>query len=306
MNRPTVLVLMAAYNGAKWIQDQVQSILAQADVKVALVISDDGSTDRTRSLLDRFTLDERVTLSSPTSPTGSAAQNFLWLIRNRSAENFSFVAFADQDDLWDVDKLSRACEALGAGGAGGYSCAVTAWWSGGREVILSQLDRATESDFLFEGAGQGCTYVLTAAFYQRIRAFLIQNPALTASLHFHDWAIYALSRSWRIPWTFDPAPKMKYRQHGANDTGARASIGGIVRRFRLIKAGWYGRQIATIARICFAAAPADPVIAEWHGLLAAPVGLARWYRLARFCLRGGRRRLSDKTALLIAIVSGRI
>jgi rhamnosyltransferase len=304
MKRPGVLVLLAAYNGAKWIREQVESILAQRDVDVELVISDDGSTDGTRSLLEGLALDARVTLNSSPTPSGSAAQNFLWLIRNTAAGQCGFIAFADQDDVWDLGKLARACAALNAGEAGGYSCAVTARWGSGREVTLSQADRATESDFLFEGAGQGCTYVLTAAFFQRLRAFFLQNPSLTQNLHFHDWAIYALSRTWRIPWAFDPASMVKYRQHGENDTGARVSVAGIGRRLRLIRAGWYGQQIAGIAQMCRAASPADPVIEQFRGLLAEPAGLARRFRLARFCLRGGRRRRSDRTALLIAVVCG--
>jgi rhamnosyltransferase len=304
MTRPKVLVLLAAFNGRKWITAQIESILNQVDVDVHLTISDDGSADGTAALIDGFTVDQRVRTTSPPVPTGSAAQHFLWLIRSTPAEGYDFVSFADQDDIWLQDKLFRSCAALGRSGAQAYSSAVTAFWSDGREKKLTQVAQPTASDFMFEGAGQGCTYVLSIAFYRRLRAFFIEHAAETERLHYHDWAIYALSRSWRVDWFFDQEPSLRYRQHGENDTGARNSVGGIRKRLSLIRKGWYSAQLRTIANICFAAFPQDSVISEWHELLARPRGPVRTWRIANFCLRGGRRRCSDKVILVTAVVVG--
>ena len=157
-------MLLACYNGAEWIAEQVSTVLGQVDVAVDLVVSDDGSSDDSISVLEHWSTDERVTVMSAESPTGSAAQNFFRLIRNAGADRHDYVAFSDQDDVWATHKLSRACEMLHAGGAAGYSCAVVAYWENGRAAVLRQNSRLTASDFLFEGAGQGCTYVLTAEF----------------------------------------------------------------------------------------------------------------------------------------------
>jgi rhamnosyltransferase len=162
----------------------------------------------------------------------------------------------------------------------------------------------TKSDFLFEGAGQGCTYVVTGNFYRRLRAFFTQQVSQTELLHYHDWAIYALSRSWQAHWIFDQEPMMRYRQHGGNDTGARASLGGIIRRLCLIKSGWYMRQMRVIAQLCLAADSSNSTIVEWNELLSLPTGLIRRYRIARFCMQGGRRRRSDNMVLLIAAIAG--
>jgi rhamnosyltransferase len=302
--RPKVLVLLAAFNGAEWIVEQIESILNQAGVDLDILVSDDGSTDVTVALLERFANDQRVRVTSPPVPTGSAAQNFLWLIRSTPADRYAYVALADQDDIWHQEKLIRGCSTLAGRGAAGYSCAVTAFWNDGNETTLHQVDMVTRSDFLFEGAGQGCTFVLTAAFYLRLRTFLLQHATQTEFLHFHDWAIYALSRSWKLAWIFDQKPMMRYRQHGSNDTGARATIDGITRRLALIRSGWYLRQLLAIAQICLAAAPADFAIAEWYGLLTRPRGLVRKYRIARFCCKGGRRRLVDNAILVGAVIAG--
>jgi rhamnosyltransferase len=304
MIRPKVLVLMAAYNGSKWIVEQIETILGQVSVDVDLLISDDGSTDGTLDQLERYANDPRVRTLSPASPSGSAAQNFLWLIRNTSAENYAFVALSDQDDIWHENKLFRACSALNHRNAAGYSCAVTAFWADGREATLRQADRVTKSDFMLEGIGQGCTFVVARDHYRRLRAFFCQNSTEAAHLHYHDWAIYAISRSWKVRWIFDQEPMMNYRQHSRNDTGARVTFRGIIMRLRLIKDGWYTRQLREIAQLCSAADPSDATIAEWNAILGLPPGLIRRYRIAVFCLMGGRRRRIDNLVLLFAAMVG--
>jgi len=303
-NRPKVLVLLATYNGSPWISEQILSILGQADVAVRLVISDDGSSDDTLRKVQSFSSDDRVAVTSNSSPSGSAAQNFLWLIRNTSAEGYSHISFADQDDIWCEHKLIRACSALGVRGCGGYSCATKAFWADGRERILRQGDRLTPSDFLFEGAGQGCTYVLTSDFYERLRQFLRGNAKLTRRVHYHDWLIYAVSRAWGETWAFDGEPLVRYRQHHHNDTGAKKSLRGVIKRFSLIRCGWYASQIQQIAEICATAAPTALALKQWYELLLRPRGVRRSSKIVRFCIKGGRRRGSDKAVLVAAALAG--
>jgi len=304
MAPPRVLVLLAAYNGATWIKEQIDSILGQIGVEVDLIVSDDGSSDGTPELLSVLADGKRVRTTCPALPTGSAAQNFLFLIRSTPADRYDYVALADQDDIWDRDKLALACARIGDEDAVAYSCAVRAFWENGREKTLRQSTRLTRSDFLFEGAGQGCTFVLRSEFYEPLRAFLVNNPELTKTLHFHDWAIYAICRSWRLQWVFDQRAHLRYRQHANNDTGARASVAGIGKRLTLIRDGWYARQLNEIAAICTAAAPSDPLLSAWRGLLDSPHDLKRKTCMLRFCLQGCRRRALDKVAVLTAILAG--
>jgi rhamnosyltransferase len=146
--------------------------------------------------------------------------------------------------------------------------------------------------------------VVARDHYRRLRTFLCQNDADSAQLHYHDWAIYAISRSWKVRWIFDQEPMMNYRQHSSNDTGARVSSNGIIMRLRLIKNGWYTRQLRVIAQLCSAANPSDATIAEWNAILGLPRGFMRRYRIAWFCLMGGRRRRSDTLVLFFAAMVG--
>jgi rhamnosyltransferase len=304
MRRPRFLVLLAAYNGSRWIAEQIKSILAQTGVEVDVLISDDGSSDATPELLRAIADGKPIALTSPEQPTGSAAQNFFFLIRTASADNYDFVALADQDDIWEEAKLARACSQLRDADAAAYSCAVRAFWDDGREAVLRQSAALTASDFLFEGAGQGCTFVLTSKFYSRLRALLLSNAALSRNLHFHDWTVYAVSRCWNLRWVFDQEPQVRYRQHAFNDTGARASLVGVARRLSLIRNGWYVRQLRAIAAICAAAAPTERPLETWRDLINSPPRLSRKVRLLQFCLNGGRRRRLDNIILVVAIIAG--
>ncbi len=297
-------MLLAAYNGAQWIAEQLASILAQQAVQVHIVARDDGSADETAARLAVAARDPRLTLSAPGPPSGSAAQNFFNLIRQSPADEFEYVAFSDQDDVWHSQKLSRAVGMLNQSNCAGYSCATTAFWPDGRRVLLRQNPNPTRGDFLFEGAGQGCTFMLSAALYGRFRELAMRHPALTANLHYHDWAIYAASRAWGMKWHFDPRSFVDYRQHAGNDTGARGTYGSLSKRLSLIRTGWYRAQLGHVAELCHRSAPGTALIEQWRQLLARPDGWSRRLQVVRFCLMNGRRRSSDKAVLVLAALAG--
>jgi rhamnosyltransferase len=299
-----VLILLASRNGARWIRQQLASILAQEDVEVRVAIRDDASRDTTLLEIAAFTPDDRVRLAPVSAPTGSAAQNFLALILENPADEFEYVAFSDQDDIWHPDKLARACRMLSAERSAGYSSATIAVWPDGSTAALEQANAATSADFLFEGAGQGCTFVLRAEFYSRVRAFVREHHPLTRVVRYHDWMVYALARAWGESWIFDSRPSTSYRQHGENDTGARTTLAAARKRLALIRNGWYRNQLEAIAAICAAAAPASPVVARWTSLLATKGTWRRRLQIASFCLRGGRRKRLDNIVLICSAVAG--
>ena len=90
---PRFLVLMAARNGGTWIRRQLDSVLAQIDVDVTILVRDDGSDDSTREIVAALArTDGRVRLHPDHAATGSASANFFELIRLADAGAADYVA----------------------------------------------------------------------------------------------------------------------------------------------------------------------------------------------------------------------
>lgn len=98
-----IVVCMATYNGEKFISEQIDSILNQSYSDFSLYISDDGSTDETLSIINRYiNLDDRIILLNKHDSTGSAKKNFLYLLEHVEGDLF---LFCDQDDIWTNDHI---------------------------------------------------------------------------------------------------------------------------------------------------------------------------------------------------------
>lgn len=299
-----VLVLLASFNGNQWLDAQVQSILRQKNVRIKLVVGDDLSNDTS---IDRLRVtaigDDRIQIIQFQERSGGAGQNFIRLLGVVDISEFDFVSFSDQDDVWDAEKIIRAVGLLNSSNSDGYSSAVTAFWPDGKEKMLKQSDKLSDIDFLFEGMGQGCTFVLGSDFARKIQDFIRTHRGLTLNIHYHDWLIYALSRVMRRRWVFDNQSMMRYRQHEGNDTGARNALAGIIKRIHLIRGGWYSAQvreiIAVASTLCAEVIP-DDFISVW----IREDSVQRRLSLAWILLRRGRRRLLDRIVLALSSLLG--
>jgi rhamnosyltransferase len=307
LSLPSVLVLVATRNGEKWLPTQLSSVLRQIGVLVQVHVRDDNSTDSSRDIVQRAArVDSRLTLSDDHSSKKSAAGNFFELIRSAGTDGVDYVALCDQDDDWSGTKLHRAVTMLRSVRADGYSAAVEAEWPDGRIAVMSQSSAIREADYLFEGAGQGCTFVLSVQLFKRVQSLVQRDAGLVAQLHYHDWAIYALARTLGYVWYFDITSTMRYRQHAANDTGARSSLSGIRKRMELISSGWYARQVNAISHLVQAANKDDRRTADWLAIESTPKTLKRALRKTIFVARYGRRKFSDRMILILATLMGRL
>lgn len=311
VDRPRVLVLMATRNGVPWLTEQISSLLSQESVDLKVLVSDDASTDGTLDVLRASSAtDPRITVEANLTRSGSAGANFRRLFVGADAEGADYVALADQDDVWAARKLISAIDAIRSSNAGGYSSAVEAFWNGdGRRALVAQSNRSRAADFLFEGAGQGCTFVLTGDTFRRAQAFCRMNRSLIEGLHYHDWLLYLLVRAWSLPWHFDHRPWMRYRQHGENEIGARGGLRAIQKRLGLIAGGWYGGQVRAACHLYRAAGGANPRAGELcRVLLDVAKTSSSWRRvvLAMRVVRDGRRRLSDRAILALCALAGKL
>src|SRR5262245_39076243 len=102
-----VAILLGTWNGAPYLERQLQSFVQQTYVNWRLYVSDDGSSDETLAIIDRF----KATVQQPVEvfegPRSGFAANYLSLARNLAIQG-DYFAFSDQDDIWYADRLERA------------------------------------------------------------------------------------------------------------------------------------------------------------------------------------------------------
>lgn len=211
----SVQVLLPVFNGARHLAELVESLGRQDQKVTSLLVRDDGSSDDSLTVLQeaarRWDLSVRVAASGPRlGPFGS-----FFALLAESDPSIDYVAFADQDDVWLPDKLSRAVAALaGAASPVCYGSAVRV-----TDELLTPLDRTTAprggASFLHalaEVIAPTSTLVLPAA----TRDLLVQRlPA--ADVYPDLWCYQVCAGLGRF--LYDPEPSLLYRQHQGNAVG---------------------------------------------------------------------------------------
>ena len=108
--RPSVLIMMSTYNGEKYVSEQIESILAQQHVDITLAIRDDGSNDTTLHILTDYAAKHQNISVTAGDNIGYAAS--FWTLLMQADTSYDYYAFADQDDLWDANKIAAAIFAI--------------------------------------------------------------------------------------------------------------------------------------------------------------------------------------------------
>jgi glycosyltransferase involved in cell wall biosynthesis len=104
-----ISVVMATYNGAKFLEEQIESILAQSITPSEFIVCDDHSTDGTSEILQKFA--QKGCLQYFINPERiGLVGNFKRAVSYTAKENY--IALSDQDDLWLPDKLEKSIELL--------------------------------------------------------------------------------------------------------------------------------------------------------------------------------------------------
>jgi rhamnosyltransferase len=241
-----VQVLLATYNGAQFLDQQIDSIMNQHGVAVSLLCRDDQSSDETLPFLNviKERYDDAIDFMSDDFRMGAAAPSFLTLLQQSDLEKYDYVAFADQDDIWLQEKLAAALQALSEQGADGYASDLIAFDDAtGREWLLKKSAEQVSLDYVFQSASAGCTYVLS----QRAAKLVVEQVSGTGITFFkrksHDWLIYAICRSHGLRWFIDKSAYIRYRQHDHNQYGAQRGLAGLIAKMKLMRTGWYRNEI---------------------------------------------------------------
>lgn len=297
----SVAIVLSTWNGARFLAAQLDSLLVQTHTDWRLVWRDDGSSDRSAAIVRAFAAragaGRCIEAKIGTERLGAAA-SFMALLRAAQSEvpDAAAYAFADQDDLWLPDKLSRGLAGLAPhGGHPALYCA--------RQVLVdAELGHLGLSPpfkgprgfpaALAQNIATGCTVMLNPP-----AAALVAQSEMPAGSH-HDWWGYLVVSAAGGAIVADSVPVVLYRQHGANAVGAPASRG---RRAKAALARG-PRRFMALLRAHVAALQAQPHLlsraaADDLARIEAALNDGMLRRLACLRLRGLRRQTWLEDAL---------
>lgn len=247
-----VIILMASYQGEQYLPEQIESILAQDYSNWKLVIQDDGSPDATMAIVSEYAMKypNKIFVRKNQENLGST-RNFLKLLQSCCCEARQecsgnsvqiYYMFADQDDIWHPDKISRtlarmkqlerkygsACPALvftdaAVVDAGGEMLASSFF-----ESQHLNVKKRTFSHLLMENLIIGCTMMMNHA----LAAECVQLPC---HARYHDWWMALLASSLGHT-SYLAEATMDYRQHGSNVVGSKNFAEYVMGRWKNLKA----------------------------------------------------------------------
>lgn len=253
-----VAVIMSTYNGERYIEQQIDSILNQKNVEVLLCVRDDGSKDHTIDIIDKYTqrFDNVLFWNKNCTVNLGVRDSFLTLLKEvfEKYQDIPYFAFADQDDVWKPEKLSAAVDQIKVGE--NKNKEKPALYYSNKTIVDAELNLIREEQIKFYGdffealwpsLASGCTMM----FNRKMAEMAVRHLPITYQT-FHDAWIYRLAKCCDATIVFDERSYIYYRQHGNNVYGVgplrlfgKDTILNAFKKERLI----YSTQIAKICSL---------------------------------------------------------
>lgn len=221
-------ILLASYNGAAYIGEQIDSIITQTDDRWHLTLSDDGSSDGTDAILDAYVqrYPDKLARVHSGRRFGNARDHFFWLMNQCDAP---YILFSDQDDVFYPQKVEKTLNAL-----------MEAEKAFGADTpILVFTDQTPTDEHLRPLAPSLMRYQRQYFEHFDYRSILMQNVVTggamgmnralarlggrcedTSQVIMHDWWLAAVAARFGKVIYIDE-PLSDYRQHGGNCVGAK-------------------------------------------------------------------------------------
>jgi len=217
-----VQVLLSTYNGERYLRPLLESLLSQEYRNIEILIRDDGSSDGTVRLLEEYALRcKKVKLIK--GENLGVIRSFFELLR-LSSPDVDYLAFCDQDDVWEKDKINRAVDFLNLLPEElplMYCSRVFITDEQLNVAGISRIPRRGPSfgNALVENIAPGCTMVINKVARDLI---LLETPNFE-NIRMHDWWIYLVISAFGKVF-YDEKPTVLYRQHAANVVGIKIGL----------------------------------------------------------------------------------
>lgn len=213
-----VNVLLSAYNGEKYIREQIESILGQSYENITLYVRDDGSSDKTLDVLREYEAAGKIILEA--GENVGFIKSFFWLVKNCGVADY--YAYSDQDDVWFPDKIKMAVERLDCE----EEDKPTLYFSNYNYVddklnyISTAFPENKTKKPSFRNAIVDCMPLgFNSVFNNKARQVMADNiPVHSCG---HDWWTYLVCQGMGKV-IYDNRPTVKYRR-----TGSNVSAGGM-------------------------------------------------------------------------------
>lgn len=235
----TVTVLLSTYNGERYLREQLNSIINQKNCSIKILVRDDGSSDSTTDILEEY--QKKGCLSWYQGENLRPARSFYELILNSGDSDF--YAFADQDDIWEEDKLEKAMRHLAE-----YQTEIAVFTSNvslidskGNLIKPKCFDYVESLNFkntLIENyCGIGCTMV-----YNRKLSDYLKNHEKPSKIVMHDYYILQVAAIFgKIIYSNEAL--VRYRQHEKNVVGIKTNF---IQRLRQWKKNYLSRPAVSV------------------------------------------------------------
>jgi len=253
---PLVLILMGTFNGERFIREQLDSIAAQTHKNWKLVISDDGSTDKTPEIARQWASEVgegRVEFRE--GPRKGFAQNFLSMACDSNLKA-DFYAFSDQDDIWIKEKITAAVHLAQKHKTVISACEITQQTSPADRLFLY----CGRTAYIKDGPSiyqYSSNYKKPPSFANAIVQCLaggntmLFNSELKNLIGYigvlpvasHDWWLYQVVTGARGHIHYDRRHYVLYRQSENSLVGENRSLGANMKRLRAALSGTLKKNI---------------------------------------------------------------
>lgn len=209
---PLVSIVMATYNGDRFLKKQLDSLTALTYPNIELIVSDDASTDQTLEILQAFSANCPYKLLQNKDHSG-LVENFTKAIQLARGE---FIALCDQDDVWMPDKIETLLEHIDEFDViSGSFLVIDEKGNYHTEGVMHEVYEASHhgayrlADFLNENPILGCASLIRKQLIDRCLP-------IPKGVLYHDWwfMVSAILRGRGVGYTDKLV--LNYRQHGKN------------------------------------------------------------------------------------------
>ena len=237
---PKIAILLSTYNGTKYLEEQLDSILNQTYSNYVIVARDDGSYDDTIQLLnkyakkftDKFHLLEQDLLNLGASDSFSYLIEYVLENKQSLGLESAYMMFCDQDDIWSLEKIHKQIdEMLKVEKQQTGTKPIPVLIHSNLRVVSEEKSLIAESFVHYQGLEiernrftnlvisnvvTGCTAFINEALARK--AVPVSREAIM-----HDWWLSLVASAFG-KLVFIDAPLVSYRQHDTNAIGAKESV----------------------------------------------------------------------------------